>query len=211
MGLFSKKPIAESSAPLYSVSLGNAVLVVGLGNPGKGYEGTRHNIGFACVDSFVESNEFPDWTNKKDLKCLLSQATIGSRRVIVIKPNTFMNLSGESVKAVQQFYKVPNSQTIVVHDELDIPFGQIRINSNRGSAGHNGIESLISHIGKDFTRIRIGINNDHKLDGKDFVLKPFNKEEKAQIHNLTREVNALLSEYIFANELPASETRSFIN
>lgn len=211
MGLFQKKPIAESSAPLYSVSLGETLLIVGLGNPGKEYNGTRHNIGFTCLDSFAENNEFPKWVTKKDLKCLVSQAALGSKRIILIKPTTYMNLSGEAVKAVQQFYKIPNSQTIVVHDELDIPFGQIRVNTDRGSAGHNGIESLIDHVGKDFSRVRVGINNEHKISGADFVLKSFNKDERSQMPNLTREVNALLSEYIFASELPTSETRSFIN
>ncbi len=211
MGLFQKKPMAESSAPLYSVSLGETILIVGLGNPGQEYDSTRHNVGFACVDSFAESNDFPNWTNKKDLKAVVTQATLGSKRIILAKPTTFMNLSGEAIHAVQLFYKIPNSKTIVVHDELDISFGQIRINTDRGSAGHNGIESLIAHIGKDFSRIRVGINNQHKASAKDFVLKPFSKEENAEMTNLTREVSALLNEYVFASEQPLSETRSFID
>ena len=213
MGLFSKKPTQTSStAPLYTIGGQKTVLLVALGNPGKEYDGTRHNIGFAAIDAFVGANsEFGSWVVKKDLKCQLVSATLGSTRVIAIKPITFMNLSGEAVQAVQSFYKLGPGDTVVIHDELDIDFGQIRTRVGGGSAGHNGLKSIMQHTGENFGRVRIGINSEHrtKNDEKDFVLKPFSKEEQGELKNLTREVTSILTEYIFGGQL-ATETRNFL-
>lgn len=211
MALFQKKPLAGTAAPLYTLGLSKTILLVGLGNPGKDYAGTRHNIGFRCIDAFINANGFSPWITKKDLKCQISQGSLGSARVIAIKPATFMNLSGEAVQAVQQFYKVPGEQIVVVHDELDIPFGQIRTRIGGGSAGHNGIKSLLAHIDDQFGRVRIGIHNKlaNTMDSADFVLQKFTKIEEDQIASLTKEVNSILSEYIFGDRLPA-ETRTFL-
>ena len=213
MGLFSKKPIETSShAPLYTLGNQNTVLIVGLGNPGKEYDSTRHNVGFAALDAFVAANDtFDNWIQKKDLKCLMTTGTFGASRVIAIKPTTFMNESGQAVQAVQNFYKISTPQTVVVHDELDIEFGQIRTRAGGGSAGHNGIKSIVSHAGDAFGRVRIGINSQHrtKHDEKDFVLKPFSKDEQAQIDSLNREVISILTEYIYGGTMPV-ETRSFL-
>jgi PTH1 family peptidyl-tRNA hydrolase len=211
MALFQKKPIAGTAAPLYSLGLNKTILIVGLGNPGKEYDGTRHNIGFACVDEFARANDFPGWVSKKDLKGLVTSGTLGSARIVVIKPATFMNLSGEAVQAAQRFYKVPPEQIVVVHDELDIPFGQIRTRMGGGSAGHNGIKSIMQHVDGTFGRVRIGIGSEQAklLDSTDFVLQKFSGEEQAQLTNLKRETNSILTEYIFGNALTA-ETRSFL-
>lgn len=213
MALFQKKfTNTSSTAPLYTIGGQSTLLIVGLGNPGKEYEYTRHNAGFICVDAFVQAhNEFGEWVNKKDLSCLLTSGVFGPTRVIVIKPTSFMNESGRAVQAVQAFYKIASTQTIVVHDELDIDFGQIRTRMGGGSAGHNGIKSIATHTGEDFGRIRIGINNEHKAtqDSSDFVLKSFNAEEKSQLSALTREAESMMIEIIYrGNVLP--ETRSFI-
>jgi len=210
MALFQRKPQTDS-VPLYHLGTQKSLLVIGLGNPGKEYDGTRHNIGFACLDNLAKKLEFPDWITKKDLKCQLTQLTVGGARVILIKPATFMNLSGEAAQAVAHFYKIPISQTIAVYDELDIPFGQIRTRIGGSSAGHNGVKSLMEHLGEGFGRVRIGIANkiSEKADGADFVLGKFSKEEQAEIPNLLQEVNSLLSEYLYRTELVA-ETRSFI-
>ncbi len=122
-----------------------------------------------------------------------------------------MNESGRAVRAVQSFYKVPNAQTLVVHDELDIPFGQIRTRVGGGSAGNNGIKSISSHCGEDFGRVRIGINSEHrtKNEEKDFVLKSFSKAEQEKTPALFAEVDAILTEYIYGGSL-AAETRSFL-
>jgi peptidyl-tRNA hydrolase, PTH1 family len=211
MGLFQKKPQVSSSAPLYTLGLSKTVLVVGLGNIGKKYDGTRHNIGFECVDFFAEKADLGTWVEKKDLKCRLVNGMAGDTRVIAIKPTTFMNLSGEAVQAVMHFYKIPLNQVIVVHDELDIPFGQIRTRVGGSSAGNNGIKSLIQHIGEEFARVRIGVRNElaDTQDSADFVLEKFNREEDAQLNNLKKEATSILTEYTYGNQV-TPETRSFI-
>lgn len=211
MALFQKKPQVGSTMPLYTLGLQKTIIIVGLGNIGKEYDGTRHNIGFAAADNLAGKLEFPDWTAKKDLKVQMSMHTINDTRVILVKPTTFMNLSGEAVQAVQHFYKVGLENILVVHDELDIPFGQIRMRVGGSDAGNNGVKSLIEHLGEDFGRVRIGIRNNiaEKADGADFVLGKFTKEEKEQLPALLRETTAILSEYIYGQPL-AHETRSFI-
>lgn len=210
MALFQKKPDVSNSAPLYTLGLNKSLLIVGLGNPGKDYDNTRHNVGFACVDHFVKQQEMPDWVNKRDLKCSLSSGMVGDKRIIVIKPTTFMNISGAAVEATAHFYKINPADILVIHDELDIPFGQIRSRRAGSGAGHNGIKSIIERLGEDFGRIRIGIGNDvaSKMDSADFVLTKFYKAETEQMPNLLREVNSMINEYIFGGELP-HDTRSF--
>jgi len=211
MALFQKKEIAGSSVPLYTLGLAKTVLLVGLGNPGKEYDGTRHNVGFACLDAFVKAQDFPAWITKKDLKSLVSSGTVGSTRVIAIKPTTFMNRSGEAVQAAAAFYKILPEQIVVIHDELDIPFGQIRTRMGGGSAGHNGIKSLLQHIDENFGRIRIGVRNDiaDQADSADFVLGKFTKDENSHLTDLTRETTAILTEYLVSGRLPA-ETRTIL-
>jgi PTH1 family peptidyl-tRNA hydrolase len=213
MGLFQKKLQSDvKHAPLYTIGGQQTLLLVGLGNPGDAYNGTRHNAGFDCLDAFVRGHdEFSQWVTKKDLSCTITSGLFGSVKVIAIKPTTFMNDSGRAVKAVQTFYKIANSQTIVVHDELALPFGQIRTSIGGSSAGHNGIKSLIAHCGEDFGRVRIGIDNAQKPTGdtKDFVLKAFNSAEKSHLDALLRETESILVESIFQHKLSA-ETRSFI-
>ena len=203
MGLFQKKPVAVT-LPLYTIGNIRTVLILGLGNPGKKYAGTRHNIGFAIIDDFAQKNEFPGWTTRKDLKCQLTMANLGENRVILGKPTTFMNLSGEALQAVQHFYRVYNPQTLAVYDELAIPFGQLRTRLGGSDAGHNGVKSLIQHLGKDFGRLRIGVGNNiaKKADAADFVLGKFTKDEKEKLPLILRELNALITEFIFSGILP---------
>ncbi len=212
MALFQRDPHASHERQqLFTVGANKTVLIVGLGNVGKEYEGTRHNVGFAALDAFARAHEFAAWTDKKDLKCYLAARTLGDTRVILCKPTTFMNLSGEAVQKVAHFYKLANSQILVIHDELDIPFGQIRMRVGGSAAGNNGIKSMITHIGADFARVRIGVDGERpaQMDGADYVLAKFTPEEQAQLQNLTREVTSILTEYVFSAELP-HDTRSFI-
>jgi peptidyl-tRNA hydrolase, PTH1 family len=211
MAFFQKKPQIGHSIQYYTLGQNKTALVVGLGNLGKEYDGTRHNIGFAAVDRFVTDQDFPAWIEKKDLKCYFTQTQLGDTKVIAIKPTTFMNLSGEAVQSVVHFYKINPEYIAVVHDELDIPFGQIRTRVGGGAAGHNGIKSLTQHLGEQYGRVRIGIGPKlhEQQDSTDFVLAKFSAEEKAQIKNLTREVSAILSEFVYGGQLP-HETRSFI-
>ncbi len=211
MALFQKKPSVENSKPIYTLGLNKQVLIVGLGNIGKEYDGTRHNVGFACVDRLANTQELGDWTNKKDLKSLVTMGQLGDTRVILCKPTTLMNLSGEAVQAVMNFYKLDVAQTIVVHDELDIPFGQIRTRTGGSDAGHNGVKSLIQYIGSDFGRVRVGIGpkTPEQMDSADYVLAKFSSAEQKQVKNLLRETNALLTEFIYSGSLTA-ETRNFL-
>lgn len=211
MALFYRQPQAGEKNQFYTIGQNKTVLIVGLGNIGREYEHTRHNIGFAAVDRFIDDQDFSAWVDKKDLRCHLSSGQAGDTRVIVIKPTTFMNLSGEAVLAVVQFYKINPASVVVVHDELDVPFGQIRTRMGGGNAGHNGIKSITKAIGEQYGRVRIGIGPKihEKQDSADFVLARFSAEQEAQMKNLTRETSAILSEYAYGGELP-HETRSFI-
>lgn len=210
MALFQKNPYdSTEKQALYTLGLSKTLLIVGLGNKGKEYTGTRHNIGFEAVDAFVKATDLPDFIEKKDLKCLHTSGNIGNTRVIVIKPTTFMNLSGEAVQATASFYKIANDSIVVVHDELDIPFGQIRTRVGGTDAGNNGIKSIIQHLGEDFGRVRIGIKDASPMDSKDFVLAKFDKKEEKQLPNLRKEAIAILTEYVYSNQLGA-DTRKFI-
>ena len=211
MALFQKRPQVSNPVQFTTVGLNKTLLLVGLGNPGKEYEDTRHNVGFMVLDEFARKNNFDPWINKKDLKCEFTQQTMGDTRVILIKPQTFMNLSGEAVQAVQHFYKLNNTQTIVVHDELDVNFGQIRMRAGGSPAGNNGIKSVSQHIGENYARVRIGIGpkKPAQMDTADFVLQDFNEAEQVKLPALLRETNALLSEYAYGSPF-AAETRSFL-
>ena len=211
MGLFQPKPTATSSAPLYTLGLHQNNVLVGLGNPGKEYDGTRHNIGFSVIDDLCQRLSFPAWTKKKDLKSLHSSLTAADTRVLALKPTTYMNLSGEAVQATLQFYKIPVDRVVVIYDELDIPYGQIRMRIGGSAAGHNGVQSIIDHIGEGFGRVRIGIGSDlaKKAEGKDFVLGRFSPKEQELLPNLLRETSSILSELVYGQPL-AAETRSFL-
>jgi PTH1 family peptidyl-tRNA hydrolase len=211
MGLIQKKPYVTSSAPAYTISATKSFLIIGLGNPGKEYAGTRHNFGFTVLDHFAKQNNFPGWAQKKDLKSLVTQANLGENRVILCKPTTFMNLSGEAAQALQRFYKINNPHTLVVYDELAIPFGQLRTRMSGSDAGHKGVKSLIQHLDKGFGRLRLGIGPEtlQTNDSADYVLKKFSKDEQGQLPQILREANALITEFIFSGTLP-QETRSVL-
>lgn len=209
MALLQKKPYVTSSAPAYTIGGTRNVLIIGLGNPEKKYAGTRHNIGFAVLDDFAKANDFPAWTAKRDMKSLVTAANLGDNRVILAKPTTYVNLSGEAAQALQRFYRLSNLNTLAVYDELAIPFGQMRTRLGGSDAGHNGVKSLIQHLGEDFGRLRIGIGSPQarNADAADFVLKKFSQEEQRELPLILREANALITEYIFGGALQP-ETRT---
>lgn len=210
MALFQKNPYdSTEKQSLYTLGLTKNVLIVGLGNKGKEYVNTRHNIGFECLDAFVKATDLPEFIEKKDLKCLLTNGTVGNTRVIAIKPTTYMNLSGESVQAVANFYKIPLSDIVVIHDELDVPFGQIRTRVGGADAGNNGIKSIIQHLGPDFGRVRIGIKAESPMEDADFVLAKFDNKQQKQLPHLIKETTAILTEYVFSNQFSV-DTRKFI-
>lgn len=211
MALFEQKRDVLSGSPLYSIGSNRTMLIIGLGNPGKEYDGTRHNIGFAILDEFAKKNDFPGWVAKKDLSCQLATHTLGDTRVILCKPATFMNDSGQAAGAVQKFYRVYNAQTLAVYDELALPFGNLRTRLGGSDAGHNGVKSLINHLGDDFGRLRIGIGNEisQKADASGFVLGRFNKKEQGTLPLIKKEATALTTKYILNGNLP-HETRTVV-
>jgi peptidyl-tRNA hydrolase, PTH1 family len=204
MALLRKNPFTTGqNKPFYTLGLNKTLLIVGLGNIGKQYETTRHNVGFLALDAFANTHSASEWTVKKDLKCLLAQVNISDTRVLLCKPTTMMNSSGEAVQATANFYKIANPDVIVVHDELDIAFGQIRCRAAGGSAGHNGIKSIIQHLGTDFQRGKIGIGpkTPQQIDSANFVLANFTKDQHAHIKDLKAEVTAILTEAVAVGEL----------
>lgn len=167
-------------------------LVVGLGNPGPEYSKTRHNIGFQVIDNFSERLKISHWSHK--FKGDFAKCTFENHEVIILKPQTFMNLSGECVQPFMQYFKIPLPHLIVAHDELDIDFGKIRIQKNRGHGGHNGIRSLQGLLNtKDFLRIKMGVGKPSPVhlesESKEplnsnianYVLSPFTKMESQKL------------------------------
>ncbi|MBE7019580.1 MAG: aminoacyl-tRNA hydrolase [Ruminococcaceae bacterium] len=151
-------------------------MIVGLGNPGKQYEFTRHNAGFLCLDYLAAKNNIK--VNKIKFKSLLGEGNINGEKVILLKPTTFMNLSGEAVVQAAGFYKVDVSDIIVVYDDISLPVGSLRIREKGSAGGHNGMKSIIYLLGKDnFPRIRLGVGSNGERDLADHVLGKFSKEE----------------------------------
>lgn len=149
------------------------LLVVGLGNPGTEYRVTRHNVGFMAVDALAGTGAA--WKSEKN--ALVARGEIDGRKVIFVKPQTFMNNSGVAVQALMTFYKIPLENLVVIHDDMDLTVADCRTKIGGGSAGHNGIRSIDAHVGRDYTRIRIGIGHprdfDLPMDPADWVLGRF--------------------------------------
>ena len=156
-------------------------LIVGLGNPGKKYEKTRHNVGFMFVDKFAKEIKV-DFTLNKQLKSLIANTIIGGEKVVLIKPQTFMNLSGEAVLAAKNYYKIDTEDILVIYDDLDLPTGKIRIRKNGSSGGHKGMKNIIELIKtQEIKRVRIGIMNNSPIDTIDYVLGKFTTTEEVDI------------------------------
>lgn len=157
-------------------------LIVGLGNPGKKYEKTRHNVGFMFVDKLAKELKV-DFTLNKQLKSLIANSNLGGEKVVLIKPQTFMNLSGEAVLAVANYYKVDVDDILVIYDDLDLPTGKIRIRKIGSSGGHKGMKNIIELIKtQEIKRVRIGIMNNSQIDTIDFVLGKFTTNEEVDIN-----------------------------
>lgn len=161
-------------------------LIVGLGNIGEQYDGTRHNTGFMVLNAYAARYD-SSWQTKPKFKALITEVEEASTKFLLAKPATFYNLSGEAVQAILSFYNISSADMLVVHDELDLPFGTLRTRVDGGDAGNNGIRNINTHIGSYYARLRIGIANEHLLtsDAADFVLKQFTSAERAQLPSLT--------------------------
>ncbi|MEK7213460.1 MAG: aminoacyl-tRNA hydrolase [Patescibacteria group bacterium] len=164
-------------------------LIVGLGNPGKKYAATRHNVGFLVVNKLALALGLPEFKMDKKFKAEISPGA-SKNKIVIAKPQTFMNESGGAVRALADFYKIKPSEIIVIHDDKDIPIGEYKVQTNRGPAGHNGVISLISHLGtQNFTRARVGIKPAKEIkDTADFVLAKFTKEEQKALEEVIDKV-----------------------
>jgi PTH1 family peptidyl-tRNA hydrolase len=154
-------------------------LIIGLGNPGSEYERTRHNVGFRVVDKLAAKHGWK-W-NERRSRAILASGTIGSEKVVLVKPLTFMNLSGQTVGELVRWYKVPPEDLLVVHDELDLPVGKIRLRARGSAAGHNGLKDIIAHLHTDqFPRLRVGIGHPRssRIQGRDHVLSAPSGDER---------------------------------
>jgi PTH1 family peptidyl-tRNA hydrolase len=153
-------------------------LIVGLGNPGAQYVATRHNVGFMVVDQLAE--QFGgSWSNESKLRAQITKVDVNGESVILAKPATMMNLSGEAVSLVAKFYKIEPSGVVVVFDDVDVPLGTVKLRYEGGDSGHQGVRSVVRHIGSAFGRIRVGIDpNDRTREPSEvYVLKPFGPEQ----------------------------------
>jgi len=176
-------------------------LIVGLGNPGEKYKNTRHNIGFRAVGSFQKENDFPDFSFSKKSNADISEGIIDTEKIILARPQTFMNNSGRSVKALFSHYKLPIANLFLVHDDIDLLLGNIKISIDRGAAGHKGVGSIIKELKtKKFVRFRIGIQPKSRKpkNAEKFVLQKFNKEEdtilKKEIKKTAEAINVAVKE-----------------
>ncbi len=156
------------------------MLIVGLGNPGKQYSLNRHNIGFRLIDAVCEQYGFSEF-HQKD-KALISEGKIGDRKVLAIKPLTYMNLSGQAVGALARFYKIPPEDVVVIHDDIDLKFSQVRVKQGGGHGGHNGLKSIDSQISKNYWRLRFGVGHPgHRELVTGYVLNNFSKAEENEV------------------------------
>lgn len=172
-------------------------LIVGLGNPDTKYDNTRHNVGFMLLDYIFNNNDFV--VNKK-MNAMEYITSINGDKVVVIKPMTYMNLSGDAVIKYVNFYKIDVSDIMVIQDDLDMPLGSLKLLYNRGDGGHNGIKDIVLKLGsKNFLRVKIGIGKSDLMDTKDYVLGKFRNEDKDVLDKVFFRLRDIVNDYICMN------------
>lgn len=172
-------------------------LLVGLGNPGKKYDRNRHNIGFMAIEEIARVHQFAPWRSR--FKGQFSEGLIEGEKCLLLKPQTYMNLSGEAVREAVQFYKIDPEDVIVFHDEIDIHAAKVKVKSGGGNAGHNGLKSISQHVSNDYQRVRLGVGRPaDKSQVANFVLKDFAKADEAwlseALSTIGRHVGLLVKE-----------------
>ena len=173
-------------------------LIVGLGNPGKEYEKTRHNVGFNIIDLYLKENKLK--LDKEKFNGKYTKTTINGEDVIFLEPQTFMNNSGESVSAIMKFYKININDILVIQDDLDMEIGKIKLKEKSSSGGHNGIKSIEEHLGtEDYKRLKIGISNNKDIDTKDYVLGKFSKDDREILENTYKTCIDIINDYLEMN------------
>ena len=170
-------------------------LIVGLGNPGREYKENRHNIGFMAVERLAAQHHLS--FGKVQSKGLVGNGRIGHASLILLKPQTYMNSSGDSVSAIARFYKIPVANTLIVYDELDLPLGTLRLRKSGGAGGHNGMRSIIQQLGNDFPRLRLGVGRPPgRMPAAAYVLQNFGKAEQSLLNDLLDEAVRAIETYL---------------
>ena len=167
-------------------------LIVGLGNPGKEYENTRHNVGFMIVDHYLGSDEW-----KEKFKALYCEKIINGEKVLFVKPLTFMNLSGDAVVQFVHYYDIDINDILVIQDDMDITFGSFKLKKDSSDGGHNGIKSIINRLGtQGFSRLKVGLSHDKSMDTRDYVLGKFSKEDLDKFNEMQDTFNKIINCFI---------------
>jgi PTH1 family peptidyl-tRNA hydrolase len=174
-------------------------IIIGLGNPGKEYAGTRHNIGFEILDELQKEFNFSVWEFNKKFNAEISKGQAASQEIILVKPQTFMNLSGVTVRSILDFYKLTPADIFVIHDDIDIAIGTFKVATDSRSAGHNGVQNIIDQLGtQKFTRLRLGIGAETteepscRFGAHDFVLGKFSETEKTTLEKIYSEITQVI-------------------
>lgn len=185
-------------------------LIVGLGNPGEKYTYTRHNVGFLSIDYISQKHNIE--VKKIKHKAVIGEGNIAGDKVILAKPQTFMNLSGESIKEIVSFYKIPYENILIIYDDISMPIGSLRIREKGSAGGHNGIKSIIQHLSTDvFPRLKIGISaKPEEYDLADYVLGKFSKAEQETMFEAFEKVNCAVVEFIKNDVKSAMNKYNFI-
>ncbi len=167
-------------------------LIIGLGNPGKDYKNTRHNVGFLVLDNYLNTS---DW--KEKFNALYHEERINGEKVIFVKPLTYMNLSGDAVVKFVNYYDVNIDDILVIHDDLDLPFSTYKLKKDSSAGGHNGIKSIINRLNSQvFARLKVGVSHDRSVDTKDYVLGNFSKEETEKFNEMQNTFNKIMESFI---------------
>ena len=184
-------------------------LIVGLGNPGREYENTRHNIGFLVVDRYICEKKLNIYNWQSKFKAIYMQCDINGEKVIFLKPQTYMNLSGEAVRAFVNFFKIDISDILVISDDLDLLVGNFKLKANGSSGGHNGLKNIAECLGSNnFKRLKIGISKDNAIDIKDYVLGKISTKDMSIYDNLFKFLINVIDGYF---KLPFSDLMSKYN
>ena len=171
-------------------------LIVGLGNPGKQYELTRHNVGFLCFKTLESKLNLAFKVDTK-MQAEIATTMYKGEKCLFVKPLTYMNLSGEAVGKISKYYKVNLEDILIIYDDMDLPLGNLRLREKGSAGGHNGIKSIIAHLGTDnFKRIRVGISGHANIDAKDYVLGHFSKEEQKDLDIIREHVSLAVIEFL---------------
>lgn len=186
-------------------------LIVGLGNPGGKYAGNRHNAGFMALERYTKTRlgARPEtFKLNKSLKSLVLETASNDEKVLLVKPGTFMNKSGQAVRAAQDYFQIANENTLIIYDELALPFGTIRARQGGESAGHNGIKSVIAHCGGDFNRLRVGVANQYadKQPADKFVLSDFSSDERTKLPEVLDKTSECIDMFIKNGLKPETHT-----